>query len=764
MSSHVKSLRVQCFGEFEVRYADERVSGFESQKVRALLAYLACHADRALSRDHLAALLWPEKSEEAARGNLRQALYNIRRRFPGETQPLSTSRQAIRFSRKVRVWVDVLSFEEALDESDGSERGNPHLITEAVGLYRGDFLAGFHVKGSTEFDSWLLSEQHRLRERAIAALRRLVDNYLARGAFRLGIQYAQRLVGLDAMSEEAHRKLMQLYALSGRRGRALGQFVELASLLDEELGVEPMDETKELRRRILSDQSAVNVAEAQEETIGPIVPLVNRRREYAQLHSCLASARSGEAPLTLLTGVSGVGKSRLARSFLDGLTSDNKVVVLKGRCFPEIPFLLEPFSNVFHNVLTHHDRRIRKVVGESADLVEDLATINPESNVMPDRRGFSPRKTRERIFDALIELLRRIGGKAEDGDDFLLVITLDDLEGADPAAIDLLRALDEGLLGYRVWILAALAPDEASADHPVHSLIDEVSSTRPEQHLVLDVLSPESLEEISSSLVGVHQAPLLADFLARRASTRLPLQVVEWVNYLWDEGLLVSDVGRWHLKEGLDDLDPGPDTLDDIILRRLHRLPASTRRLAFMACLAGPTFESDLVSNACDEHPAVVEIGLSLMLERWMVRRYTSEWQHSGQHHDLFLWSQGTKRGHFEFTSQMIRRSANASIDGPRRKVIHNQIAARIEELHGSGRPELSELLAYHYGQAGNHERAWGYLLSAGDRALQAAASDTARDYYQAALDCVRHMRTTPAAKSLEKEQVRIEGRLKKVA
>ena len=88
-------------------------------------------------------------AEAAARGNLRQALYNIRCRFPGETQPLSTSRQEIRFSKKIRVWVDVLSFEEALDEGEGSERGNPHLLTEAVGLYRGDFLAGFHVKGST---------------------------------------------------------------------------------------------------------------------------------------------------------------------------------------------------------------------------------------------------------------------------------------------------------------------------------------------------------------------------------------------------------------------------------------------------------------------------------------------------------------------------------------------------------------------------------------------------------------------------------------
>ena len=309
----MKSLLIQYFGEFEVRFGDERVSGFESQKVRALPAYLACHAGRALSRDQMATFLWPEKNQESARRNLRQALYNIRHQFPGNTQPMETTRQEIRFSDEIEWWIDVLSFEAALDESMGSERGHPHLLTEAVGLYRGDFLAGFHVKGSAEFDPWMLAEQERLRERAISALRRLVDNYLARGSFRLGIQYAQRLVTLDPMSEDAHRKLMRLYVLSGRRGRALAQYVKLETILEEELGVEPMEETQRLRQRVLKDGSAINVADAQEAMLGPVIPLVSRRKEYDALRARMRAPRTGKGQLTLIAGESGVGKSRLDR-------------------------------------------------------------------------------------------------------------------------------------------------------------------------------------------------------------------------------------------------------------------------------------------------------------------------------------------------------------------------------------------------------------------------------------------------------------------
>src|SRR5690242_888381 len=70
-------LRSYFLGPFRVTYDDRSVVGFESDKGRALLAYLLIEADHPHRREALAALLWPDHTETAARQNLRQALYNL---------------------------------------------------------------------------------------------------------------------------------------------------------------------------------------------------------------------------------------------------------------------------------------------------------------------------------------------------------------------------------------------------------------------------------------------------------------------------------------------------------------------------------------------------------------------------------------------------------------------------------------------------------------------------------------------------------------
>ena len=89
------TLRVHCFGTLRVSYGGVAVDGFESQKVRGLFAYLACHRGQPLSRDHLAAVFWPGKDEEGARRNLRQSLYNLRSLFPRGRPAVLASRQAL---------------------------------------------------------------------------------------------------------------------------------------------------------------------------------------------------------------------------------------------------------------------------------------------------------------------------------------------------------------------------------------------------------------------------------------------------------------------------------------------------------------------------------------------------------------------------------------------------------------------------------------------------------------------------------------------
>ena len=234
---------MRLLGGFEVWDGDRQVAGFESQKVRALLAYLACHRHRAFSRDHLAGLLWPERETDGARQALRQAVYNLRAKLPASEAVLLSSHQEIGLHPQADCWVDVEEFEEALRQ--GSDRSvDPHLLSAAVQLYRGEFLASFFVKDSPEFEDWMLGEQVRLRDAAVDVLRRLIESYRRRGEYRFGVHYARRLVALEPLSEEAHRDLMRLCALAGQRSRALAQYEELLKVLRDELGVEPLAETR----------------------------------------------------------------------------------------------------------------------------------------------------------------------------------------------------------------------------------------------------------------------------------------------------------------------------------------------------------------------------------------------------------------------------------------------------------------------------------------------------------------------------------------
>src|SRR5438552_2431050 len=80
----MSQLRTCFLGPFRVTRDDNSVLGFESDKMRALLAYLIIEGHRPHHRDALAALLWPDQTDTAARQSLRQALYVVRHAIDGD--------------------------------------------------------------------------------------------------------------------------------------------------------------------------------------------------------------------------------------------------------------------------------------------------------------------------------------------------------------------------------------------------------------------------------------------------------------------------------------------------------------------------------------------------------------------------------------------------------------------------------------------------------------------------------------------------------
>jgi WD40 repeat protein/serine/threonine protein kinase len=254
----MSGLRLYLFGPPRLEVGSTPIE-LERRKAMALMAVLAVTDPAGShSRATLAALFWPEADQHRAGSNLRRDL-SVLNKALGEGW-LSIGRDTIGLNFSPEVWVDVERFrrEVAACQTHGHDPAAvcpdclPHL-SEAVSLYRDDFLAGFTLRGCPAFDEWQSFQTEDLRRELAEALERLVRGQSAQEDPKSAIPYARRWLALDPLHEPTHRQLMELYARAGQRAAALHQYHECERLLQEELGVPTSLKTTALAERIRLD-------------------------------------------------------------------------------------------------------------------------------------------------------------------------------------------------------------------------------------------------------------------------------------------------------------------------------------------------------------------------------------------------------------------------------------------------------------------------------------------------------------------------------
>src|SRR5437764_1742905 len=124
----------------------------------------------------------------------------------------------------------------------------------AVALYQNDFLAGFSLRDSPQFDDWQLYQSDTLRRAFASALEGLTHCHSAAHHFDTALIHARSWLALDRLYEPAHRQLMLLYAWAGQRTTALHQYRECVQTLEQELGVSPLESTTRLYQLIKANQ------------------------------------------------------------------------------------------------------------------------------------------------------------------------------------------------------------------------------------------------------------------------------------------------------------------------------------------------------------------------------------------------------------------------------------------------------------------------------------------------------------------------------
>src|SRR5574341_398441 len=324
-------LTINVLGTLQVSMDDVPIQSFESDKVRALLAYLVVEADRSHSREKLIGLLWPDSSEEAARHNLRQALFNLRLALADHTaRPpyFLITRNAIQFNRESDYSLDLDQFNSyfhAWEKNWGRESTDASTLLpqleEMVKLYQGEYLQHFSLGDSAEFEDWIVVRRESLRQHMMAALTYLANEYEHRGNFQAARCYALHQLELDPWREEAHYQIMQVLALEGERSAALAQYENCKKVLAEELGVEPSAKTRELYEQIRSgtlttrDKTFANTPSVPVHSLPvALTTFIGREQELADLDRLIADP---EYRCLTLVGPGGIGKTRLALQAAD---------------------------------------------------------------------------------------------------------------------------------------------------------------------------------------------------------------------------------------------------------------------------------------------------------------------------------------------------------------------------------------------------------------------------------------------------------------
>ena len=531
------------------------------------------------------------------------------------------------------------------------------------------------------YDDWIASERERLKQVLIEVLERLLQMATDAHDYRAAIGYAQRLLQIDPVREEVHRRLMNLHTLNDDRATALRAYHTCVSTLQRELGVEPGPATREAYERLLKIESSREVS------LGATFPLVGRDREWAQLQSAWRSASAGQAQLAILIGEGGIGKTRLADELFtyvkrqgihaaiahcysaEGTLAYAPVVTwLRARALPRLePIWLIEIARLLPEVLVQHP---------------DLPSPGPLLEAWQ----------RQRLHEALT---RAVLGTGEP-----LLLWLEDLHWCDHDTLEWLHYLLRFDRQVRMLIVATLRPEEVLVDHPVAVLLAALRHDRQLIEIAVGPLDAIHTQQLAAHVAGYDLDSTQADCLYRETEGN-PLFIVET------------------LRAGSDcvEADVLPPTVQAVITTRLAQLSPQARELMELAAAVGREFTFEILRQAHDTDEKTLIRGLDELWQRRIIREI------------------GVSA--YDFSHGKLREVAYASLSSARRRLLHRRVAEALIAIHASDVDRVSAPIAAHYQQAGLAERAVSYYRRAAQTAQQVYAYQNAITYLSRALELI---------------------------
>jgi DNA-binding SARP family transcriptional activator len=462
-------LRMFAAGRITVEAGDvlvERHLG--SRQARLAFAFLLAERNRAVSRDELAEVLWPNQLprswEAAVRGVVSKVRHFVEEAgLPGgQTLTCAFGCYQLRLPPDTVVDLDLTASaleaaELAINEGDIDVACTQALVAHSLASQT--FLPG-------EDGEWIDRCRAERRTQLLRALEILAEVWSQRGEVAQGVLVAEEAVALEPFKETAHRRLMQAHAAAGNRAEALRAYERCRRLLAEELGVDPSPETEAAYLELLGQEPTPPAAPPpgvarglpNPERLGKAgrAPFVGREDELRLLRAVWEQCRDGDRQVVLLKGEAGSGKTRLMVEFAGTLPAG--VTVLYGRCEKGMDAAYQPFVEAMGHYVaacpTEHLRRLVERSGAAlAKIVPGLPRYLPQQLLpsLAETNG-DPRQ----MFRAVTSFLVSVASGGS------LVLVFEDLQWAGQDDLLLLRHVARNLEAAPALVVASYRGEGAS--------------------------------------------------------------------------------------------------------------------------------------------------------------------------------------------------------------------------------------------------------------------------------------------------------------
>jgi len=470
-------------------------------------------------------------------------------------------------------------------------------------------------------------------------------------------------------------------------------------------------------------QRVVSARRGELKSDGLEAPFVGRDRELRQVKDLFhASAEERKAHLVSITGIAGIGKSRLAWEFykyFDGIVET--VWWHRGRC-------LAYGEGVTYWALADMVRMRCQIAedDEPGQILEKLRSTLSEHVLDADERRFVERglaqllgvgeaetAERQELFAGWRLFFERLA------DSNPTVLVFEDLQWADTSLLDFIEYLLEWSRSHPLYVITLARPDLLEK-RPTWG-----AGQRSFTSIYLEPLSEEAMEKLLAGLVPGMPEGLKAQILERAEG--VPLYAVETVRMLLDRGLLELEEGAYRVVGEIEALEV-PETLQALIAARLDGLSEEERKLLQDAAVLGKTFSRRALAALAEAEEAQLQPLLESLVRKEVL--------------SLQADPRSPEHGQYGFLQDLVRRVAYETLSRRDRKSRHLAAAEAVSD--GLGEEEMAEVIAAHLVAAhealpdaedaeGLKARAATALIRAGERAAGLAAAGEAQRYFEQA-------------------------------